>query len=58
MRVLLIGEEDLPQVAPGEEEHLLSQYYWHDKDNDTGSSFRANALSTPEMEYCVRKVMW
>ena len=50
-----LGEEDLPQVTPGEDEYPLSQYNWDNKDNDAGSSFRANALSTPAMGYCVRK---
>ena len=35
----LLGEEDLPQVTPGEDEHPLSQYNWDDEDDDTGSSF-------------------
>ena len=38
-----LGEEDLPQVTPGEDEHL--PYCWDDKDDDAGSSFRVNALS-------------
>ena len=46
---------DLPQVTPGEDEHPPSQFYWDDRDDDTGSLFRVNALSTPEMGYCVRK---
>ena len=50
-----LGEEDLPQVIAGEDEYLPSQYNWDNEDNDAGSSFRANALSTPEMGYCVRK---
>ena len=49
------GEEDLPQVTPGEDEFPPSQYNWDDEDNDAGSSFRVNALSTPAMGYCVRK---
>ena len=52
----MLGEEDLPQVTPGEDEYPPSQYNWdYDEDNDAGSSFRANALSTPAMGYCVRK---
>ena len=50
-----LGEEDLPQVTPGEDEFPPSQYNWDNEDNDTKSSFRANALSTPAMGYCVRK---
>ena len=50
-----LGEEDLPQVTPGEDEFPPSQYNWDDEDNDAGSSFRANALSTPAMGYCIRK---
>ena len=50
-----LGEEDLPQVTPGEDEFPPSQYNWDDEDDDAGSSFRANALSTPAMGYCVRK---
>ena len=51
----LLSEEDLPQVTPGEDEYPPSQYNWDDKDDDTGSLFRANALSTPAMGYCIRK---
>ena len=50
-----LNEEDLPQVTLEEDEYPPSQYNWDDKDNDAGSSFRANALSTPVMGYCVRK---
>ena len=50
-----LSEEDLPQVTPGEDEYPLSQYNWDNKDDDARSSFRANALSTPEMGYCIRK---
>ena len=50
-----LGEEDLPQITPREDEFLPSQYNWDNEDNDAGSSFRANALSTPEMGYCIRK---
>ena len=50
-----LGEEDLPQVTPGEDKHLSSQYNWDNEDDDAGSSFQANALSTPAMGYCVRK---
>ena len=51
----LLSEEDLPQVTPGEDEPPSSQYNWDDEDDDAGSSFQANALSTPAMGYCVRK---
>ena len=51
----MLGEEDLPQVTPGEDDYPLSQYSWDNEDDDAGSSFRVNALSTPEMGYCVRK---
>ena len=50
-----LDEEDLPQVTHGEDEYPLSQYNWDDKDDDAGSSFWANAHSTPVMGYCVRK---
>ena len=50
-----LSEGDLPQVTPVEDEYPQSQYNWDDKDDDTGSSFRANALSTPMMGYCIRK---
>ena len=33
----------------------MSQYNWDDEDDDAGSLFWANALSTPAMRYCVRK---
>ena len=29
----LLGEEDHPQVTPGEDEYLLSQYNWDDKES-------------------------
>ena len=46
----LLDEEDLPQVTPGEDdEYLSSQYIWDNEDEDIGSSFRVNALSTPVM---------
>ena len=51
-----LGEEDHPQVTPGEDEYPLSQYNWDDEDDDTGSAFRVNALSTPDMGYCIRKI--
>ena len=50
-----LGEEDLPQVTPGEDEFPPSQYNWDNEDDDAGSSFQANALSTPAMGYCTRK---
>jgi gag-polyprotein putative aspartyl protease len=50
-----LGEEDLPQVTPGEDEFPPSQYQWDDENDDAGSSFRANALSTPTMGYCTRR---
>ena len=50
-----LGEEDLPQVPPGEDGFPPSQYNWDDEDDDTGSSFRENTLSIPAMGYCVRK---
>ena len=50
-----LNEEDFLWVTPGEEEFQPSQYNWDDVDDDTGSSFRVNALSTPVMGYCVRK---
>ena len=51
----MLGEEDLPQVTPGEDGYLPSQYNWDNEDDDAGSSFQANALSTPEMGYSIRK---
>ena len=50
-----LSEEDLPHVTPGEDEFLPSQYNWDDEDDDAGSSFRVNALSTPVMGYYIRK---
>ena len=32
----LLGEEDLPQVTPGEDEYPPSQYNWDDKEDDAG----------------------
>ena len=52
---LQLDEEMHPQVTPGDDEYPPSQYHWDDEDNDTGSSFRVNALSTPTMGYCKRK---
>ena len=52
---LSLGEEDHPQVTPGDDEYPLSQYNWDDEDDDTGSLFMENALSTPDMGYCIRK---
>ena len=46
---------DSCHALPGEDEYPPSQYNWDDEDDDAGSSFRANALSTPVMGYCVRK---
>ena len=52
---LTLSKEDHPQVTPGDDEYPPSQYNWDDEDDDTGSSFRANALSIPDMGYCIRK---
>ena len=52
---LPLDEEEHSDETARDDEYPLSQYKWDNEDNDTGSSFRVNALSTPDMGYCVRK---
>ena len=46
---LPLNEDKHPDKTIRDDEHPPSQYNWDNDDNDAGSSFRANALSTPDM---------
>ena len=52
---LWFDEDKHPNETIRDDEHPPSQYNWDDDDDHTGSLFRANTLSTPDMGCCERK---